>query len=197
MIVRRYKEDKNPKKKDIRKEFDNDENKPFVQPVLEGNMEYLHGESLMLFGNQTYHRRVYRPFYGIGIVYRVVKGDKFDLLYVRFGCFQNVKTRLVVVWHNHARRQTLTLKRGQCCQVYGICRYFTTEIELNGVKTKGVKLGLYATAINGWYVPTIMDIRKMPANEDLAQPTEKEQALQRTFDDILNDFLNENGEDDQ
>ena len=87
-------------------ELESIDNSPYVQPVLSGTMEYLYGESLMLFGWQKYHGRSYRPFYGVGVVYRVVKGEKQDLVYIRFGCFQSTKTRLVVIYHNHARRQT-------------------------------------------------------------------------------------------
>ena len=176
-------------------EKNEEEKEPYVRPVAAGTMEYLLGESLMLFGWQKYHGKKYRPFYGIGVVYRVVKGDKQDLVYIRFGCFNTVKTRLVVVYHNHARRQILTLKRGQCCQVYGVCRYFKDDINLNGVKTKGLRLGLYATAIQGWYVPTMLDIRKLPTNEDLVSPTEKEQEIQKTFEEVLDDFLN--GEEEE
>lgn len=166
------------------------DNEPFVKPALNGEMQCLYGETLMLFENSRYRGKNYRPFYGIGVVYRVVKGDKQDLVYIRFGCFPNVKIRLVVVFHNHARRQILTLKRGQCCQVYGMCRNFQTKINLNGQETQGVKLGLYAIAIQGWYVPTMLDIRKLPTNEDLSSPTEKETELQQTFEDVLNEFMN-------
>lgn len=60
-------------------ELESIDNSPYVQPVLSGTMEYLYGESLMLFGWQKYHGRSYRPFYGVGVVYRVVKGEKQDL----------------------------------------------------------------------------------------------------------------------
>ena len=165
------------------------DNSEYVQPTIAGSMEYLYGESLMLFGWQQYHKKRYRPFYGIGVVYRVVKGEKQDLVYVRFGCFQSTRTRLIVVWHNHARRQIMTLKRGQCCQVYGVCRYFSTKVNINGEEKKGLKLGLYAIAIQGWYVPSMIDIRKMPTNEDLVDPTEKEKDLQKTLESVLDEFL--------
>ena len=172
-----------------------DKDKVYVEPVM-GKMEYLYGESLMLFGPQKYRGKTYKPFYGIGLVMRVVKGDKQDLVYIRFGCFQNVKHRLVVVYHNHARRQILTLKRGQICQVYGICRHYQTDITLNGEKVKGVKLGLFAIAINGWYVPTMLDIKRLPTNDDLVEMSEKEKDLANTFDDLLNEFMSGTGEDD-
>ena len=176
------------------KELKNQE--PYVRPVTAGTMEYLYGESLMLFGWQKYHGKRYRPFYGVGVVYRVVKGDKQDLVYVRFGPFNTTKTRLVVVYHNHARRQILTLKRGQCCQVYGVCRYYKDDINLNGVKTKGLKLGLYATAIQGWYVPTMLDIRRTPTNEDIVAPTENEKQYIENMDDLLNEFMTGNGDEE-
>ena len=180
-----------------KQELDKELTEPYVKPVASGEMEYLFGESLMLFGWQKYRGKKYRPFYGIGVVYRVVKGGKQDLIYIRFGPFNTTKTRLVVAYHNHARRQILTLKRGQCCQVYGVCRYFSTNIKLNGKDTKGLRLGLYATAIQGWYVPTMLDIRKLPINEDLERPTEKEQEIQQTFEDVLNDFLNDTGDEEK
>lgn len=177
--------------------LDNVANDPFTQTNGMGNMEYVFGESLMLFGNQKYHGKKYRPFYGVGVVYRVVKGDKQDLIYIRFGCFPTVKTRLVVAYHNQARRQTLTLKRGQCCQVYGICRHFTTKYTDLKTHKEGLRLrlGLYAIGISAWYVPTMIDIRRLPTNEDLEEPTEKEQEIQQTFEEVLDDFLNGNGEE--
>lgn len=177
-------------------ELDKELTEPYVKPVAAGTMEYLYGESLMLFGWQKYHGKKYRPFYGIGVVYRVVKGEKQDLVYVRFGPFNTTKTRLVVVYHNHARRQTLTLKRGQCCQVYGVCRYFTTDIKLNGKDTKGLKLGLYATAIQGWYVPTMLDIRRLPTNEDIVEPTQNEKQYLENMDELLNEFMTGNGDEE-
>ena len=168
---------------------------PYIVPTIAGTMEHLKDESLMLFSSSTHNKKKYRQFYGIGTVYRVVKGDKQDLIYINFGAFPTHKTRLVVAYENHARRQIMTLKRGQVCQVYGLCRYYTTDVEINGVKSKGVRLGLYAKGIQGWYVPTMLDIRKMPINEDLVSPTEQEEKLQETFEDVLDEFLNGTGED--
>lgn len=178
-----------------KKEINRLNEETLVHPTMGGNMEHLQDESLMLFSYAYHNKKRYRLFYGIGKVYRVVKGEKQDLIYINFGVFKDNKTRLVVAYENHARRQIMTLKRGQVCQVYGICRYFTTEINLNGIKTKGVRLGLYAIALNGWYVPTMLDIRKMPINRDLVEPSEKEQEIQETFEDVLDQFMN--GKEDE
>ena len=166
---------------------------PYVRPVLHNDMSCLAGETLMIYDNCKWNGKEYKPFYGIGVVYRVVKGEKQDLVYIRFGCFPNIKVRVMFCYENHARRQILTLKRGQVCQVWGICRYYQSDIWLNGVKTKGIKLGLFPKGINGWYTPTMMDIRKMPDNEDIQEPTDKEVDLQKRFESILDEFLNEEG----
>ena len=170
---------------------------PYIVPTFSGTMEHTKDECLMLFSYSTHNHKRYRPFYGVGIVYRVVKGDKQDLVYINFGLFPTNRTRLVVVYDNHSRRQLLTLKRGQVCHVYGMCRYFTTDVEVNGVKTKGVRLGLYAKGIQGWYTPTMLDIRRMPPNEDIVAPTEKEEELQQTFEDVLNEFMNGGGSEEE
>lgn len=183
-----------PKSK-LAKELDSLNEETYITPTLSGTMEHLKDESLMLYSYSMHNKKRYRLFYGIGVVYRVVKGDKQDLIYINFGMFREHPRRLVVAYENHARRQVMTLKRGQVCQVYGVCRYIMTEFELNGKKQKGIRLGLYARAINGWYVPTMLDIRKMPVNEDLVAPSEKEEELQKTFEDVLNEFMNGKGED--
>ena len=155
-------------------------------------MECLPNESLMLYGWQKFRGKAYRQFYGVGKVFRVVKGEKQDLVYIRFSVLPVMKPRLVVVYDNIPRRQTLTLKRGQSCQVWGICRNFTTEytdLKTHEEHKKRVRMGLYATALNGWYVPTMIDIKRLPENEDLVQPSEKEKELQKTFEDVLNEFM--------
>ncbi len=166
-----------------------------IAPTLIGKAEYPKGETLILFGYDMYNKKRFRPFYGVGVVCRVVKRERVDLIYVNFGMFSNHQTRVVVAYDNHSRRQVLTLKRGQVCQVYGICRTYRTECEVNGEKRYGIRLGLYAKGILGWYVPTMMDIRKMPINEDLVNATDKEEELGNMFEDVLDQFLNGSGEE--
>ena len=159
-------------------------------PKSSGTMKSVDNESLMFFSYATHNNKRYRLFYGIGIVYRVVKGDKQDLVYINFGTFRDTKPRLVVTWDNHARRQIMTLKRGQVCQVYGISRMFTEEFQHNGETKRAVKMGLYAKGFLGWYVPTMLDIKKMPTNEDVVRPTDKEENLMENFDALLDEFYN-------
>ena len=184
------------RRKELKKEIGINNEEPYIVPTMSGTMEHLKNESLMLFSYSLRNKKKYRLFYGIGVVYRVVKGEKQDLIYINFGMFREHKTRLVVAYENHARRQIMTLKRGQVCQVYGVCRYFSTKMEHNGITTNAVKLGLYARAIQGWYVPTMLDIKKAPINEDLVEPSEKEKELQQTFEDVLNEFMTGNGDEE-
>ena len=169
-----------------------------IAPTINGIMNYSENESLMFFGYSKHKGKLFRLFYGIGIVYRVVKGEKQDLIYINFGMFKEHNRRVVVAYENHARRQTLTLKRGQVCQVYGICRPYLTEFDdiATGEHKKRVRLGLFAKAFSAWYVPTMLDIKRLPTNDDLVEMSEKEKDLANTFDDVLDEFLNTKGDED-
>ena len=149
-------------------------------------MECMPNESIMFYGTVSEKGRSYRLFYGLGVVYRIVKGEKSDLVYVNFGIIDKHKARIVVIYDNHARRQLLTLKRGQICQIYGLCRY--SPYEWKGMKR--IRLGLYARGIIGWYVPTMYDIKRMDKNEDLVSPSEKEKEFMENYDEILDSFTN-------
>lgn len=162
-----------------------------------GTMQHMRNESLMLFDECHYNNKTFKLFYGVGKVYRVVKGDKCDLLYINFGMFPEHPRRLVVVIENHSRRQLLTVKRGQVCQVYGMCRYFSKIVKNRVGNTKRkVALGLFAYGINGWYVPTMVDIKKLPKSDAFYEATEKEIEYQDTLTDVLDQFLNKEIEED-
>ena len=167
-----------------------------VRPTMDGYMEHLKDELLMLFGYSWNNGKRYRLFYGVGIVYRIVKGDKYDFVLMNFGLFKGKKLRKIVIFENHARRQLLTLKKGQMAQVVGICRYGVIDIELKGKPALGQKLFLYGKALQGWYVPTMLDIRRLPINEDLVEPTEKEEKEMEQYEDILEEFMNGKGEEE-
>ena len=135
----------------------------FVVPELSGIVEHIRGETLMHFGVCKINKINYRQVWGVGRVRRISKGDKFDLVYISFGIEH--KWKRIIVIDNFARRQIMTLKRGQICQVYGVCRYFTTDVKLKGQQVKGQRLGLYAKGIQGWYVPKVMDIINVDPND--------------------------------
>ena len=162
----------------------NELGKDYIKPTTKAPIEHLKDESLMLFSYSTQKGLRYRLFYGLGVVYRVVKGEKNDIVYINFGIIQEHPRRLVMVYDNHARRQLMTLKRGQICQVYGICRYYKTDINVKGKADKGIRLCLIARGILGWYVPTMVDIRKMPVNDDIVAPSEKETEILDLLGDL-------------
>lgn len=163
-----------------------------IKFVKNAFMENVLNESLMFYNFGYHNEKRYRLFYGIGKVMNVVKGDKVDLVYMKFGAFDETLVRLVVVYHNHARRQIMTLKRGQYAQVYGLARYFRQKIERDNKTYMKLKIGLYAIAMQGWFVPTMLDIKKMPTNEDLIiDPDKNAKHDMEMFESVLDQFLNE------
>ena len=142
-------------------------------------------ESIMFYGDVVQDKKAYKLFHGIGKVCRIVKGEKLDLVYIRFSTLAGQFPRIVIVINNRARRQIATLKRGQVCQVYGMCKYTTFEYE----GKQRIRLGLYAEGLLGWYVPTTLDIKKLPPNEDVIPPSDKEKDLIDNYDILLDEFM--------
>ena len=159
-------------------------------------IQNIHGETLMLFESARYKGKTYRHFFGIGKVFRVVKGDHQDLVYIRFGALETFRPRLVIVYDNHARRQVLMLKRGNYVELFGLCRVFTKHYvdKTTGEQKKTTKMGLYAIGFNAWYLPTMMDVRKLPTNEDIETPTDYEENKMNELEDVLNEFLTGKGD---
>ena len=171
--------------------------KTIKQDKLTGTLGHIGNESLMLFGTTNYKNKKVRIFYGIGKVYRVVHGDKFDLVYVNFGLLPSHRVKTVVVYYNHARRQTLLLKRGQVCQIYGLATYYEkTVINKAGHKEDKFALFLYAHGFNPWYIPTLKDSRKMPVNEDVVRPSDKEEEYMESLNEVLDQFMTTGEEED-
>ena len=170
--------------------------KEFVIPTFDGTMEHIKGESIMTFGWEEYNGRKYRQFFAIGKVMRVVKGEKSDLIYMDFGMPMlkyKHQNRLIIAYNNHARRQTLTLKRGQVAMVYGISRFYKTTKVVKGVKKTYHDILLYALGFQGWYVPTMIDIKHLPKNEDILVANDEEKKIEEQALDIL-DLFEKGGE---
>ena len=68
------------------------------------------------------------------------------------------------------------------------------EKEIKGEMKKVVELGLYAKGILGWYVPTMLDIRKMPVNDNLDIPKGDDLDKEEQMVDILDQFMSGKGE---
>lgn len=151
-------------------------------------------ESLQFFEWGNWNGMPYQTFYGIGVVYKIIKMEKKDLVYVRFSSLPNRQMRMIVLYKNHARRQLATLKRGQICQVYGTCVHYESKVK--GKKYPVHRLGLFAEGIIGWYVPTMLDIKKIPVNDDIEPPSSEEENLTQDLDSVLDEFMTRTGEDE-
>ena len=154
-------------------------NATFLLPDYQGVMECIDNESLMFFGWETFKSRTYRHFFGIGRCYRVVKGENIDYLWVNFGMNRKHTRRCIRVIDNHSRRQLLTLKRGHVCMVYGVAMFYIDDKKLDKGVHDLTHLPMYAKGVQGWYVPTQLEIKKMVKNGNIEQElfetnTEKE-----------------------
>jgi len=127
----------------------------------------INGESLLVYGKDEILN-----FQGIGIVRSIKKGEHYDMVVMSFGSY----TRKVLVNYNRARRQIYTLKCGQYAQVFGRCRFGKLEDGMT-------YLYLYALALNGWYVPKALDIKK-------ADDKFEELVEEQSTDDFLKMFEN-------
>ena len=164
--------------------------KEIFVPETDGIMEHIKGCSIMLFGISKVNEINYRPFFGIGMVRRIAKGEEVDLVYINFGGDQ---IRQIVCVDNRCRRQILTLKRGQFCSVFGYAKVYSfMGKDKNGNPKERFRWCFFGRALQGWYVPTMVDIRKMPTNEDITPLTDKEE----NFIDYLDQFETKGEEDD-
>ena len=91
-----------------------------------------------------------------------------------------------------ARRQILTLKRGQPCQVYGVAIYRKRKfVDDKGNEITKYEEILFGKGFNGWYVPTLIDLKKMPRNEDIVNASSYEESIAKDNQDILDLFTND------
>lgn len=132
-------------------------NKTFDIPNFE-QTPFLHSQaSIIYLGACEVKRKQYRTFIGWGKVVRIQKGDKIDLVTLKFG-FRVLK---VIASLNHARRMAQALKRGHICSVFGLARIQYNEWIDHKTKEprKGYVHRLYAMGFQDWYVPKMADLR--------------------------------------
>lgn len=105
-----------------------------------------------------------------GLVRKISKGNEFDILYVLGG---GLNLLTVVVKKEPARKQIATCKVNQWCNIIADSLAWFED-----GKSKAI---LYAVAIQGWYVPKVMDIQQVP-DEELGEPMDdKEYAEGQDF----------------
>lgn len=133
---------KNPKEIDI--------------PDIHEMITHPQGESLFVLGSIKYSGTTYREVFGIGTIWKICHGERFDCVYMKFGNPKGL--RKIIVSDNHSRRQVMTLKRGHVTSFYGYARVVRQKRKDNGeMFTKWV---LLARGFQDWYVPRAIEIKK-------------------------------------
>lgn len=150
--------------------------KEFTNPSIQHYIHAMKNETILIFDKRDNDGISARPIIGIGKVMRVYKGEKLDLVYMNFGGKYNKK---IVVFHNHARRQVYTLKRGQLATLYGYIRFYT--------ENEQTKYSMYANGFHAWYVPKAFDIKNYDSDmlDQLTQ--ENETSMLDFLDNIIGD----------
>ena len=110
----------------------------------------------ILFGRQIVNHRTYRGFWGVGKVVKISKGDKLDIVLVKFGN----RLQNVIASYNHPRRQVMTLKKGNLVTIYGVMGVsLITTNDKDGKPHRHLKRSIYAWGLMNWYVPMVADLR--------------------------------------
>lgn len=148
----------------------------YVVPDIRNLVRCFRSETLFIFGIDSEHTD-YRWCLGVGKVIKIKKGENFDLLYLNFG---RKYAREIIVQYNHARRQLLTLKRGQYATFYGKFRFYLDDSGKS-------KTTFYAYGLQAWYVPRMLDIKQMNLDEEQYDDIDQEQEneTQKMIDDLL------------
>lgn len=134
----------------------------YVVPDIKNLVRCFRSETLFIFGIDSANTK-YRWCLGVGRVCKIQQGENFDLVYINFG--RNY-AREIIVQYNHARRQLLTLKKGQLATFYGKFKIYRNE--QNQIRTV-----FYAIGLQAWYVPKAMDVKAI--DTDAFDKIEKEQ----------------------
>lgn len=154
-------------------------------PIPSGSypVRYTSGETLMTYGKWFKSNR-FTTYMGLGVVTKVQKGDKLDIVKMNFG---RRYAREILVYHNHARRQIYTLKRGQFAMVFGYMR-IERDKETNEYHTI-----MLAYGFNAWYVPKTLDIKNEEYDLDTIEELTKdnETSMLNFLDEIMGETKNE------
>lgn len=148
----------------------------YIVPDIRNLVRCFRSETLFIFGVDSQNTK-YRWCLGVGRVCKIKQGENFDLLYLNFG---RKYAREIIVQYNHARRQLLTLKRGQLATFYGKFKIYADE--------QGQKhTVLYAIGLQAWYVPKAMDIKQMDLETFEKVKLEEEKSMINLIDELVGD----------
>ena len=156
----------------------------------------LNGEALLIFGGWG-TRNQPTQFMGEFVPFKIMRGNKYDMIQGVFGFVGKVRTLYVI--ENNARRQLLMLKKGQFAHVYG--RAILKDIEVKYLDKQGnqrvkktSKWEFVAYAFMHYYVPKQLDIRKreeMIAKAEERDETEvMDRAVEEQYQSVIDTLLN-------
>lgn len=146
----------------------------YVIPDIRNIVRCFRSETLFIFGVDS-KKTKYRWCLGVGRVCKIKQGENFDLVSINFG--RNY-AREIIVQYNHARRQLLTLKKGQLATFYGKFRIWQND--------KGDARSIfYAIGLQPWYVPKAMDIKQMDLESYEKIKLEEETTMINYIDELL------------
>lgn len=152
----------------------NKKTEEYIVPDIRNLVRCFRSETLFIFGVDSQNTK-YRWCLGVGRVCKIKQGENFDLLYLNFG---RKYAREIFVQYNHARRQLLTLKRGQLATFYGKFKIYADE---EG-KQHTV---LYAIGLQAWYVPKALDIKQMDLETFEKVQLEEEKSMINLIDELV------------
>lgn len=139
-------------------------------------------------------------FSGDMVVVKIVRGEKFDIIYGSFNIFPS-KIREIIFADSFARRQLITVKRGQFVHIVGEGRLYTKEVEYkdkdgNLAKRKIPYWQLFSYCNSGYYVPKAYDIKKfnkeVDDGEEINYIDNMQEEEQKKFESAIDEILNKN-----
>lgn len=152
----------------------NKKTEEYIVPDIRNLVRCFRSETLFIFGVDSKNTK-YRWCLGVGRVCKIKQGENFDLLYLNFG---RKYAREIFVQYNHARRQLLTLKRGQLATFYGKFKIYVDEQGQQHTV-------LYAIGLQAWYVPKAMDIKQMDLETFEKVQLEEEKSMINLIDELV------------
>lgn len=142
-------------------------------------METILNENIIICSKVEMKGKTIKQFYSVSACCLIKHYETYDLLYCKFGCFG--KTKCVVVADNIARRQLLTVKKGGFFFLYAI---MVAKPYTDKEGKKRIVWRYYALAIQGWLTPNLLDVKKMPKNEDITEGKKESESLIDFIDEI-------------
>lgn len=129
-------------------------------------------------------------FFGPCKVWKIEKGDKFDIIQLQFGLDR--KIRDVLVFNNHARRQLLMCKKGYWILAFGEIKMYKRE-NPNNPKQNYRQWQYFAYALWSTGVPLMFDVRKH--EKEVEEGIEKNEFVElnenreQYYDNIVNEIF--------